>query len=138
MGDDYHSGGGDGSTEDRELAARAAGGDRAAFDALTIRHRALAHRVIGLRVRDAELADELVQVTFVRAFEGIASFRGDAAFTTWLYSIATNVARNHLRDERAGRHVPIDDVDLITTAFGTGKLVAREVRQKLAQALEEL
>jgi RNA polymerase sigma-70 factor (ECF subfamily) len=79
-----------------------------------------------------------VQSTFVRAFEGITSFRGESAFSTWLYTIATNVARNHIRDARAGQYVPIDEVDLITTAFGTGKLVAREVRQKLARALEEL
>jgi RNA polymerase sigma-70 factor (ECF subfamily) len=124
--------------DDRELAARAAAGDRAAFDALTMRHRDLVRRVLGLRVKDAELVEELAQATFVRAFEAIASFRGDAAFSTWLYTIATNVARNHLRDERSGRHVSIDDVDLVTTAFGTGKLVAREVRQRLARALEEL
>lgn len=136
MGDDYHAGAG--ATNDLELARRAAEGDRAAFDQLALRHRDFTRRILSLRVRDAEVVEELVQATFVRAFEGIANFRGDAAFTTWLYTIATNLARNHFRDARSDRHVSIDDVDLITTAFGTGKLVAREVRQKLAAALDEL
>jgi RNA polymerase sigma-70 factor (ECF subfamily) len=127
-----------GSTPDAALAARAQGGDRAAFDALVVRHRANVRRIILVRVRDDALADELVQVAFVRAFEGLASFRGDASFSTWLYTIATNAVRNELRDRPPSRSVPLDDVDLITTAFGTNKLVAREIRQKLAGAIAEL
>jgi RNA polymerase sigma-70 factor, ECF subfamily len=127
-----------GSTPDAELAALAAGGDRPAFDRLFLRHRENVRRVIHLRVRDDALTDELVQRAFVRAFEGIASFRGDAAFSTWLYTIATNVVRNEARERPADRNVPIDDVDLITTAFGTNKLIAREVKDRLAGALAEL
>ena len=127
-----------GSTPDAELAARAKAGDRAAFDQLVLRHRENMRRVIHVRVRDDALTEELVQVAFVRAFEGLASFRGDAAFSTWLYTIATNVVRNELRDRPASRNVPLDDVDLITTAFGTNKLIAREIRQKLAGAIAEL
>lgn len=74
----------------------------------------------------------------MRAFEAIATFRGDAAFATWLFSIALNVMRNELRRLSPDRHVPLDDVDLITNALGTGKLVAREVREKLAAAIADL
>ncbi len=125
-------------TPDADLAKRAQAGDRAAFDQLVIRHRDNIRRVIHVRVRDDALTDELVQAAFVRAYEGLASFRGDAAFSTWLYTIAINVVRNELRDRPASRTVPIDDVDLITTAFGTNKLLAREIRQKLAGAIAEL
>lgn len=127
-----------GSTPDAELAQRAQAGDRAAFDQLVLRHTSNIRRVIHVRVRDDALADELVQVAFVRAFEGLASFRGDAAFSTWLYTIATNVVRNEMRDRPPSRNVPLDDVDLITTAFGTNKLLAREIKQKLAGAIAEL
>src|SRR5207237_494513 len=124
-----------GSTPDAELAARAQAGDRPAFDQLVVRHRDHVRRVIAVRVRDDALTDELVQVAFVRAFEGLASFRGDASFSTWIYTIALNAVRNELRDRPASHTVPLDDVDLITTAFGTNKLIAREIRQKLAAAI---
>jgi RNA polymerase sigma factor (sigma-70 family) len=124
-------------SDDAELAQRAKT-DRSAFDQLFLRHRESVRRVIFIRVRDEALTDELVQLAFVRAFEAIASFRGDSAFGTWLYTIALNVVRAELRQSGRHRHVPIDDVDLITNALGTGKLVAREVKEKLAAAIAEL
>lgn len=145
MGQDHRTGDPPGSTpptgvaiDDSVLAKRAKEGDRSAFDALFLRHKDAIRRVIHIRVRDDALADELTQRAFVRAFEGLASFRGDCAFSTWLYTIATNVVRNHVRDQPSDRNVPIDDVDLITNALGTGKLVAREVRRKLGAAIAEL
>lgn len=138
MNNDYDSVDPPGSTPDDTLAAAAREGDRDAFGALFVRHRESIRKVVHVRVRDAVLTEELVQRTFTRALEGISSFRGDAAFSTWLYTIATNVVRNHCRENPAGRNVALEDVDLITTAFGTGKLVAREVRQKLAAAILEL
>jgi RNA polymerase sigma-70 factor, ECF subfamily len=124
--------------DDDLLAQRASHGDREAFDALFVRHRDSVRRVIAIRVRDEALTDELVQRAFVRAFEAIASFRGDASFATWMYTIALNAVRSELRDGPRRRHVPIDEVELITNALGTGKLVAREVKQKLAAAIADL
>jgi RNA polymerase sigma-70 factor (ECF subfamily) len=124
--------------DDDTLAQRARDGDRNAFEVLFLRHRPSVRRVISIRVRDEALTDELVQRAFVRAFEAIGSFRGDASFATWMYTIALNVVRSELRDGPHQRHVPIDDVELITNALGTGKLVAREVKVKLAQAIAEL
>src|SRR5688572_8855303 len=124
--------------DDDVLAQRAKQGDREAFDSLFLRHRDSVRRVIAIRVRDDALTDELVQRAFVRAFEAISSFRGDAAFATWMYTIALNVVRSELRDGPRRRHVPIDDVELITNALGTGKLVAREVKEKLAAAIADL
>jgi RNA polymerase sigma-70 factor (ECF subfamily) len=124
--------------DDSVLAQRAKQGDRGAFEVLFRRHRTAIHRVIALRTRDDALAEEIAQVAFVRAFEAIETFRGDATFATWLYTIALNVMRNELRRRSPDRHVPLDDVDLITNALGTGKLVAREVRAKLAAAIADL
>lgn len=123
---------------DEALVQRAIGGDRAAFDALFRHHRAAIQRFIQVRVRDESVAEELTQRTFLRALEGVASFRLEATFSTWLHAIATNVVRNFIRDEPKRRAVSLDDVDLITNALSTGKLVAREVRQKLAGAIAEL
>ena len=124
--------------DDSVLAQRAKDGDRSAFELLFRRHRVPIQRAIAMRTRDDVLAEELVQVAFVRALEAITTFRGDASFATWLFTIALNVMRNELRRLAPDRHVALDDVDLITNALGTGKLVAREVRQKLAGAIADL
>ena len=53
----------------------------------------LVHRCAG----NADEAEDLVQLVFIKAFLGLAGFRGQAAFTTWLTRIAMNVCTNHLR-----------------------------------------
>src|SRR3990172_6947688 len=62
-------------------------------------------------VKDGDEAKDVAQRAFVRAFEGLAGFRADAAFRTWLYRIALNLALNHppprgARGPRARRGAP--------------------------------
>lgn len=75
-------------------------GDRAAFEALYREHvgrvYAICLRLSGDRVR----AEELTQDVFVRMWERIGSFRGEAAFGTWLHRLAVNVVLMALRAER--------------------------------------
>jgi RNA polymerase sigma-70 factor (ECF subfamily) len=75
---------------DADDAVLAAAGDTGAFERLYHRHvpriHSLARRMIGL-----ELADEVTQDVFVRAWEKLGSFRGEAAFGTWLHRVAINV-----------------------------------------------
>jgi RNA polymerase sigma-70 factor (ECF subfamily) len=88
---------------DEELAARAATGDAGAFEVLVGRHEArvyrLAYRLTG---SDADARDVL-QDAFLAAYRGLASFRGAARFSTWLYRIATNAALMHERARRRRR-----------------------------------
>ena len=75
--------------EEREIVERAAAKDVAAFNALARRHQS---QVRGLLLRltrgNHALADDLAQETFLEAWRGLANFRGDSAFSTWLYRIA--------------------------------------------------
>lgn len=85
---------------DEELLRRAAGGDQAAFSQLVRRHE---DRVFGIAVRmTGDRADALdaTQDTFLAVFRQAGSFRGDAAFTTWLYRVAVNATRDLLRKRR--------------------------------------
>jgi RNA polymerase sigma-70 factor, ECF subfamily len=82
---------------DIELAQRAATGDRSAFAALAARHydrvHALAWRWCGARGE----AEDVAQETMVKLAHAIRGFRGESAFSTWLYRIAYTTAVDHLR-----------------------------------------
>lgn len=86
--------------DERTLAAEAAAGSRDAFDELVKRHQARIYRLVRVLTSGDEDAEDLAQETFVRAFRGIARFRGDSAFGTWLHRIAINVIKSHLSRRR--------------------------------------
>lgn len=89
---------------DEGLVAACATGDRAARALLFERHADAVHRFIGrMRSSDADSVDDLVQATFVAAFDGAARFRG-AHVRGWLYGIAANLVRNHARREIRRKH----------------------------------
>ena len=81
---------------DTQLVHRARGGDRRAFDMLMTKYRHRILYLVGRIVHDREQAQDVCQEVFIRAYQGLAKFRGDSAFYTWLYRIALNTARNHV------------------------------------------
>lgn len=94
-----------------DLIHRAQQGDQAAFEAL---YRAHAGRVYALCLRltaDAAQAEELTQDAFVRVWERLASFRGESAFSSWLFRLTVNVVllRGRAARRRALRVFTTDD-----------------------------
>jgi RNA polymerase sigma-70 factor (ECF subfamily) len=81
---------------------RLAAGRDAALDDLMERHAAPVFRFLCRRVGNEEDANDLAQETFARVFRARAGFRSGGKFSTWLYTIAANLARNHFR--RQSRH----------------------------------
>lgn len=75
------------AADERALIRRSAGGDAAAFRILVDRHRDRAYGLALRIVRSESDAEEVAQDAFVRAWRAIGEFRGDAAFSTWLYRI---------------------------------------------------
>lgn len=126
--------------DDRALVARHRAGDAAAFDALVRRHQEGVRRLAHRYVRDDEEARDVAQRAFVRAFEKLDQYRGDASFRTWLYRLAVSVALNHVRGGagRAHEAVPLDDDVAFTNALETSKLVAAELWRKVSERLESL
>ena len=86
--------------DDRELLARAQGGDMSAFEALVDRHE---EKVYGLALRmtrsEADAA-EITQDTFLSAYQHLNEFRGEAAFGSWVHRIAANNALMRLRRQK--------------------------------------
>jgi RNA polymerase sigma-70 factor (ECF subfamily) len=88
------------SISDRELIARAAEGDRRAFEQLVERHAAAVLR-LAEAVSDPSTAEDAMQQTFLNVYQHAASFRGDASVRTWLLTIARNAARRiHAKTKR--------------------------------------
>jgi RNA polymerase sigma-70 factor (ECF subfamily) len=83
--------------DDRELAAAAGAGDRAALDALLHRHADRVHGICRRVLLDPEDALDATQEALLAVARGVARFDGQAAFTTWLYRVATNAALDEAR-----------------------------------------
>ena len=84
---------------DEGLAAACATGDRAARTLLFERHVDAVHRFVArMRASDADAVDDLVQATFVAAFQSAGSFRGQQ-LRSWLFGIAANMVRGYARKE---------------------------------------
>lgn len=85
---------------DQKLVERVQKGDKGAFDLLVLKYQ---HKIVNLimrYVRDPELALDIAQEAFIKAYRALPRFRGDSAFYTWMYRIAVNTAKNHLAAQR--------------------------------------
>lgn len=87
---------------DKELVDRARNGDQRAFKGLYDKNVERVFRLCFRMVGDETMAREFTQDAFVRAWECLDQFRGEAAFSTWLHSIAVSVVLNGLR--KVDRH----------------------------------
>ena len=82
---------------DDALIAAAQRGDQAAFGEIVRRYQRAVYRVGYALTRNASDADDLAQETFVRVYQNRQSYRPSAKFSSWLFTIASNLCRNHLR-----------------------------------------
>ncbi len=88
--------------EERLLIERACGGDREACGELIARHQDLIYNSIVYMVGDADDAEDLAQIVFLKAIRNLDSFQGRAKLSTWLYSIMVNTVRSFWRDKKSG------------------------------------
>jgi RNA polymerase sigma-70 factor, ECF subfamily len=128
--------------DEAELVGSAKSGDRQAFDELVRRTFVdtftLARRLTG----NEEDARDVVQDAYLRAWKGIGKFRGDAAFSTWLYRITANAAASSVQRGRRHRAEPFaDDFEPVDT--GAEQMISQgaesaETLDRIADALDEL
>lgn len=89
---------------DEELIAAYQAGDTAAFNLLVGRYKHPLMNFVYRYLGDYDQADDIVQETFIRLYQKAGSYRPVAKFSTWIYTIATNLAKTQLRN-RARRGV---------------------------------
>ncbi|MFO0671215.1 MAG: sigma-70 family RNA polymerase sigma factor [Polyangiaceae bacterium] len=123
---------------DASLVERMRAGDGASFEAMVRAYEGPIVRLVRRYVKNDEDAKDVTQRTFVRVFERLASFRGEARFRTWLYRVAVNTALDHVRGAQPGESVPVEDDMAFTNSLGTERLVAAEIWKKVQERLADL
>jgi RNA polymerase sigma-70 factor (ECF subfamily) len=112
-------------------------GDPAAFEALVRRWQGPVARFLSRLVGRHDLVADLCQEVFLRLYLARERYRESGAFSTWLYQIALNVARDAARkDRRAARHLPEPPTEVQDLA--AARYERRELAEAVARALAEL
>lgn len=137
--------------DDEQWLEAARAGDRDAFWKLVERHGPMVHRLLRRMIRNREHAEDLFSETFLKAADKIGEFRGDAKFSTWLITIALNLARNDLKRDKRRQNISWEDViphEAHTHDESAAPLVAwenphdvleqKELKALLDEALEQL
>ncbi len=97
--------------EDIELINRIKNGDDSAFEILLKKYQKTIHFTVTNIVKDEIVAEDIVMETFLRVFKNINNYNQKFSFTTWIFSIATNLAIDHTRKKKHIRFKSSDEED---------------------------
>ena len=122
---------------DQELIGRVLAGDPSAERALYDAHVDRVFRLVYRMAGDLDRAKDYTQETFIKAFDRLRDFRGDAALSTWLGSIAISITLNGLRKVRRARdrEVSLDDNMPVGRVAGAAE---PDLKARLSQAIDDL
>ena len=135
---------------DLEIVRRVQAGDVAAFDRIVEKYRERVFGVLYNMTSNREDAADLTQDAFIKAFQSIHRFGGQASFFTWLYRIAVNSTLSHLRKARLRSFFSLEQIDadapvsreiiaaLTDTTGGERDTYVRELQEKLNDAMQKL
>lgn len=121
--------------------------DRQAFEALMVKYQRRIARHVARYIKRSGDVEDVVQESFIRAYRGLASFRGDSTFYTWLYRIATNVAMSALKREAPFVSIENNALDERDDVFEPGvsdsedperSLMARQIAEAVQAAMARL
>lgn len=121
--------------DSRSDVARAAAGDVRAFEALYRAHLPRVHSLVR-RMTGGRDADELTQDVFVRVWQKLATFRGEASFSTWLHRLTVNVVIERFRSEQTRRQRILDDERIFETLSAPS--ASRDLPMDFETAMERL
>jgi len=125
------------------VIARAKGGDEEAFHIIFNRYGKPVLSFINDIVHNRELAEELAQETFVRAYRSLSGLKDDSRLSTWLFGIARNVVRESARSARRDeRKIGLEEPESLKLATGEvlpeGAVLDQELNGKIRRALLDL
>ncbi len=136
------------SADDHQLIAECLRGNRAAFEVLVRRYEDRLFNTVFRLVGNTEDAQDVVQESFINAYQSLHTFRRDSQFFTWLYRIAYNTAVSHKRKQKgtvsidASRNgesgVGIDPLDISEYNQPGNALQKSEEERRIQKALNQL
>ena len=137
----------DETLEDAQIVRQVLRGKRERFGILLERYQRPIFNFIYRFYGNYDLAQELTQETFLRAYQFLKSYDTKRKFSTWLYAVAKNLCIDELKKQKSGREIPLDDAmvaveakmaDSAGGADQQGQCIRREEDFRLIEALQEL
>jgi len=122
---------------DLDLVQDAKGGSRSAFSELVMRHQKQMMRVALRLTRDWNIAEDVVQESFIKAYQSLKGFEGRASFRSWMYQITSNTAKNRLRT-LSRETVNIDNLTVAEGSVAEGQLAEVDVKELIRQEIDLL
>ena len=136
---------------DESLMLRYQQGDKSAFPVLVRRHQQALFNFAFRQVRMPQLAEDVVQETFVRVVQNAADFKHEARFTTWVYTITRNLCIDQLRKRALRKHPSLDQASgeegdgptlgeqtADTRASVEREATGTELKERIARAVDKL
>lgn len=134
---------------DGELITKVLAGQTAAYRPLVVRYQNRLHGMVMGMVRNQEDARDIVQMSFVKAYQNLSSFRIDSSFYTWIYRIAMNLAIDHCRKGKRRKTSSFEETIAARDEDGTmleqhhedspaRALARKELHDRIHDALGEL
>ncbi len=124
--------------DEQELIARVKSGDGPAFEILVRLHYRGAYNLALRFMKDHGGADDVVQDSFVKAFNAMESFRGDSSFKSWLFRIVSNTAKNALRPRHERMRADLEEEDLGSVQGDFSGLERAQTSEILRAAIQQL
>ncbi len=120
-------------------------GDKKAYEVLVLQYQDRLVFSVYKFLKDYELAQDIAQEAFVKAFKNIEKFRGDSSFYTWIYRIAINTAKNFLSSKSRKSEIYDDEImelklseSAVTSENPENILEAEELRSLMTDAIQGL
>ena len=136
------------TAEEPQLVEWAKGGDLQAFEEMVARYRDRAYVRAYSIMRNEDLAVDLSQNAWVKAWQRLAQFHGDASFTTWLNRIVTNLCLDELRRQKRARMDSIEEIEEATGPVENRmeiqevdpmeRIAREELRERIDAAMDKL
>jgi RNA polymerase sigma-70 factor (ECF subfamily) len=109
-----------------------------AFDSMVTRYQDRLMNVIGRMLSSREEAEDVVQETFVRVYQHRQSFNFQHCFSTWIYTIGLNLARNELRKRRRFKFYDISEMEGNEKEFAVDPKLPSRMPEIIGKAVETL
>jgi len=122
---------------DLQLIQEVKDGNKKSFEELMLRHGKFLMKVVVRLTRDLDMAEDIVQDAFIKAYRRLHIFEGRSSFRSWLYQIAVNTARNRFR-KHSRETLTAEPAEVAVESQSENSMIALDVKGILQKEIERL